>query len=318
MVIRLGPPLALLLGCCALALGPAAQLAGCQAGPPTPSEQAPAFEIREADRSASPMAAFEARAAALGVEMIEVAEDGRVLAGRRLPVPPQSSARLLFDARFYDAEGNEHELPFPQRIEDARFAPAPARLMALLDVHDVLYLWEGPGHEARRVDDGVFPGFAFSGSAGMLAYSKGQAPELDVYRYDLATGQATRLTQSGAPVWGFGFAPGDGRIVYVDSREGFPSLMTMAPDGSLLGKLTNRGMTAADVRAGKPLAPIPDGRRPPLWSARAIYIEDAAGVHAFDGQGRLLLSRPGAHDLHRGKVAGSILCREGDRYWSLP
>jgi hypothetical protein len=307
-----------LLGACLLGLCAVTLLAGCQSGSPTASEQAPTLEIRAVDPSASPMAAFASRAAALGVEMIEVAEDGRVLAGRRLPVPPQSSARLLFDARFYDAGGQEHELPFPQRIQDARFAPAPARVMALLDVHDVLYLWDGPGHEARRVDDGVFPGFAFSGSAEMLAFSKGQAPELDAYRYDLATGQATRLTQGGAPVWGFGFAPGDGRIVYVDSREGFPSLMTMAPDGSLLAKLTHRGMTAADVHAGRPLAPIPDGRRPPLWSARAIYVEDSAGVHGFDGQGRLLLSRPGAHDLHRGKAPGSILCREGDRYWSLP
>jgi hypothetical protein len=318
MAIRIGTPAAVLLGCCALVLGGATLLAGCQSGTPTANEQTPALQIREVDPSASPMAAFEERAEARGLETIEAAEDGRVLAGTRLPVPPQSSARLLFDARFYDAQGREHALPFPQRIQDARFAPAPARVMALLDVHDVLYLWEGPGHEARRVDEGVFPGFAFSGSAGVLAYSKGQAPELDAYRYELATGQATRLTHGGVPVWGFGFAPGDGRIVYVGSSEGFPSLMTMAPDGSQLAKLTNRGMTLADVRAGTPLAPIPDGRRPPLWSARAIYVEDSTGVHAFDGQGRLLLSRPGAHELHRGKVAGTILFREGDRYWSLP
>jgi hypothetical protein len=318
VTLRLGISAALLLGCCALVLGGATLLAGCQSGTPTATEHTPALQIREVDPSVSPMAVFEARAEARGLETIEAAEDGRVVAGTRLPVPPQSSARLLFDARFYDEQGHEHALPFAQRIQDARFAPAPARVMALLDVHGVLYLWEGPGHEARRVDEGVFPGFAFSGSAAMLAYSKGQAPELDVYRYELATGQSTRLTHGGAPVWGFGFAPGDGRIVYVDSREGFPSLMTMAPDGSLLAKLTNRGMTLADVRAGKPLAPMPDGRRPPLWSARATYVEDVAGVHAFDGQGRLLLSRPGAYDLHRGKVAGTILFREGDRYWSLP
>jgi hypothetical protein len=308
---------ALLAGWCGLMLGPATLLVGCPSSTPTASEQVAALELRAIDRSASPMAAFEARAAALGIETSRLRKTA-ACSPERAPVPPQASARLRFEARFYDVEGSEHALPFAQPIQDARFAPAPAQVMALLDEHDVLFLWDGPAQEPRRVDDGVFPGFAFSASGRLLAYSKGLAPELDAYRHDLGTGQSTRVTASGAPVWGFAFSPDDSRLVYVDSREGFPSLMTMAPDGSLLAKLTNRGMTAADVSAGKPLAPIPDGRRPPLWSTRAIYLEDATGVHAFDGQGRLLLSRPGARELHRGKIAGSILFRENGRYWSLP
>ena len=317
-VLRTLGAASLALGWCLLAACPTLLGAGCQSGAPTVQEQAAGLEIRAVDASASPMAAFEARAALLGIEIIEAAEDGRVIAGRRMPVPPQSSARLLFEARFFDPHGAEHPLPFPGRLQDARFSPTPSRSMALLDDQDVLYLWKGPGDEPRRVDGGVFAGFAFSGSGGMLAYSKGQAPELDAYRYDLASGQSSRLTQVDAPVWGFGFSPDDSRIVYVDSREGFPTLMTMAPDGSALAKLTNRGISAADVHAGASLAPVPDGRRPPLWGRRAIFVEDSIGVHAFDGQGRLLLSRPGARDLHRGKAADTILFRQDGRYWSTP
>jgi hypothetical protein len=292
-------------------------LAACQSGTPTAQEQAVGLEIREVDPSASPLAAFEPRAAALGLEIIEAAENGRVIAGRRLPVPPQSSARLLFEARYFDEQGGEHPLPVTVRIQDARFAPAPSRSLALLDEHDQLVLWNGQDDEPRRVDGGVFPGFAFAGSGQALAYSKGQAPELDAYRYDLGIRQSVRLTEVDAPVWGFAFSPDDSRLVYVDSREGFPTLMTMAPDGRALAKLTNRTVTAADVHAGVPLAPFPDGRRPPLWTTRAIFVEDSTGVHAFDGQGRLLLSRPGARDLHRGKAAGTILFRDKGRTWSV-
>jgi hypothetical protein len=302
---------------------PALLLVGCKPDSSTTQErttqeQAPTLEVRTVDPSASPLASAEERVMALGLEILDVAQDGRVIAGRRGPVPERASVPLLFEARFIDQRGDEHSLPWSRRVQDARFAPAPSRLVALLDEHDALFLWSGPGTEARRVDDGVFPGFAFSGSGQMLAYSKGQAPRLDAYCYDLASEQSRRLTQVEAPVWSFAFSPDDSRIVYVDSRDGFPALMTMAPDGSRSEQLTNRGITRADVRAGVPLAPFPDSRRPPLWSNRAIYVEDSHGVHAFDGQGRLLLSRPGARDLHRGKAAATILFRENRTYWSAP
>jgi len=301
-----------------IACGLLATAASCQREEPRRTEQGGGLGLESIAPSKSPLHAFRARARAEGLEILEAAEDGRIIAGRRLEAPERASARLLYHARYFDEHGQEQPLPLSKPIEDARFAPAPCRRIALLDASDALFVWDGGADEPRRVDEQVFPGFAFSHSCQALAYSKGPAPELDAYRHDLDTGQSARLTSSGSPTWGFAFSPADQRLVLVDSREGFPCMMTMAPDGSALAKLTNRGTTAADLRAGAELAPFPDGRRPPLWSRTAIYVENAAGVHAFDEQGRLLFSRAGASDLHRGVEPGSVLFREGERYWRAP
>jgi len=120
------------------------------------------------------------------------------------------------------------------------------------------------------------------------------------------------LTHEGAPVWGFAFSPDDRKLAFVNSREGFPCLMTIALDGTGLARLTNRGLTAEKLSAGGALAPFPDGRRPPIWSNRGVFVEDQAGVHAFDLQGNSVLTRPGARHLHT--ASGSVLFRTGESW----
>ena len=252
------------------------------------------------------------------LEVIESAQDGRVLVGRALPAPPQSSARLLFEPVLFDERGREAALPPVGRLQDARFAPLPSKLLALLDEHEILWLWDGSSPGAEQVDTGVFPGFDFSHASDMLVYSKGVEPELDAWRLDLATRSRTQLTHDQEPVWGFAFSPDDKRIVYVGSQGGFPSLFTMGLDGTARARLTNRGVSDASVLDETTLAPIPDGRRPPVWGAGAIYVENAAGVHAIDAQGRVVWSLPGAGQLHRGTVRDSILLRDGERLMRVP
>jgi dipeptidyl aminopeptidase/acylaminoacyl peptidase len=293
-------------------------LVSCSTDAQPPASSGTGLEPRPVAATDSSIASFEARPDARGLEVIAAAEDGRVVAGRRLRVPPNSSARLVYQAQLFDSSGRSISVESPLRLQDARFAPAPSRTAALLDDQDVLWLWDGVQATLSRFDEQVFPSFAFSHSGHELAYSKGQAPELEAWLADLATGERVRLTEHGAPVWGFAFAPDDQRVVFVDSREGHPGLVMVDRTGGNLAKLTHqRARRGASGRVGS-IEPFPDGRRPPLWSGRRIWFENGSGVYAIDAQGQLLLRRLGASDLHRGRRPGSILFREGGLMWGVP
>jgi hypothetical protein len=298
---RLTPAATVLASCLA---------AACNQEPQQPRER----PAQAADATDSPRLGFSSQG---GLELVETAQDGRVLAGHRRPVPPQSSARLVYDPVLFDAQGQKVPLPALGGLQDARFAPPPSLRMALLDAQDRLWLWDGSSPGAEQLDDNVFPGFGFSHAADVLMYSKGAAPELDVWRYELLSAQRVQLTDKQEPVWGFAFSPDDTRVVFVGSQGGFPSLYTMGVDGTALARLTHRGLRSGEQLQPQVLAPVPDGRTPPVWGPNAVYVENAEGVHAIDFQGSVLWSAQGASELHRGRAPGSILMREAGRYRSV-
>jgi hypothetical protein len=262
-------------------------------------------------RQDSPYLAFGSGSLPTHRNILEIASDGRRILGQGQPVPPRSSARQLFTAVFVDSHGHESPLPIHGLLQDARFALPPSQLVALLDDRDELVVWNTQTGWTRRIDDQVFPGFGFSHSASTLVYAKGFAPELEAFRADLPDGIAEQLTSGGVPVWGFAFSPDDSRIVYVDAPDGFPCLTVMPARGGTRERFTNRTLGPQDLRAGKPLAPFPDGRRPPLWLNDTVYVEDSNGIHAINAFGNVVRSHPGGHDLHRSISGTAALFRDG-------
>lgn len=259
----------------------------------------------------SPFLALSASSALDHREVLEVAADGRRILGRAQPVPPRSSARQLFAAAFVDSHGHESSLPIDGLLQDARFAYSPSQLVALLDDRDELVVWNTETGSTRRIDGQVFPGFGFSHSATLLVYAKGLGPELEAFRADLTDGTSQQLTSGGIPVWGFAFSPDDSRIVYVDAPDGFPCLTVMPARGGKRERFTNRTLGPQDLRAGQPLAPFPDGRRPPIWLNDTVYVEDSKGVHGIDAFGNVVVSHPGGRDLHRSISGTTALFRDG-------
>ncbi len=260
---------------------------------------------------ASPLAASSAYPNAVAV--IEIAPDGRRVVGRELPVPPRSSARQVFEATFVDAAGRERPIPVGPRIQDARFAYPPSSLLAVLDDRDDLTLWDTRTDALTHIDSDVFPGFGFDHAGRAVVYAKGIGPELEAFRVDLPDGPPRQLTANGVPVWGFAFSPDDTEIVYVDAPDGFPCLTVMPAHGGSRKRLTNRRIGPNDVRAGEPVAPYPDGRRPPLWIGSTVFVEDSSGVHAIDALGNVLAQHPGGRDLHLDVTATRALFRDGER-----
>jgi hypothetical protein len=246
---------------------------------------------------------------ATGEEVLESAVDGRVVSGRRHAVPERSTARLRFESVLHRADGTRVPLPGGDRLQDARFAPAPASRLALLDGQDRLVIWEPDTGRVIPVADGAFPGFAFSPDGKVLAYSAGDGPDLDAFRYDLASGQSTRLTRGDGPTWGFAFSPDGQHLAFVHSPEGFPSLHTMTVAGRDLRRLGNAGLRRGDRLAGA-LAPFPDGRRPPLWVGDRLILEGQGRVAAVDLRGRVVWSVPEASAPHVARD-GSLVLRTG-------
>lgn len=304
-------PWLLLLGL--LATGAACSRSEQSPAPPSQGPLAP----QPLAAAESPLARCEARAAAQGLEVLDVAADGRMLAGRPDEPAPRSTQKLVFSARYFAADGQERPLPWASRVQDARFAPAPSQRLAVLDAQGRLLVAEAPDAEPWTVAQDGFPGFGFSRGGRLLAFSKGQAPELAAFVLDLELGQLTPLATHGAPVWGFAFSPDGAWLAFVDSREGFPSLVTARIDGSSFSRLTNRGLSAEELRHGAELAPFPDGRRPPVWTGRALWVENADGVHALDPDGKVLLRRAGAHEL-RTAPDGAATFREAGQLWRAP
>jgi len=245
-------------------------------------------------------------------DVLEVASDGRAIVGSAIPVPPRSSAKLVYEAMFVEPDGRTHEIPFATRIQDARFAFAPSPWVAVLDDRDVLTLWNTRSGETWELDREVFPGFGFSHDAKSIAYAKGNAPELDAFIAPLPHGTPRQLTKNGMPVWGFAFSPDDQQLLYVDAPQGFPCLTLIPTVGGERTRFTNKALNATDLAAGAELAPFPETRKPPLWLGDRVYVENTKGVHAIDSFGTVVKTHEGGHQLHADVTGRVALFRAGD------
>lgn len=265
-------------------------LTSCQADSPAGGET---VEVRAIEREETVYSAFPRRDD--GLSVLDVAVNGHVCAGRALPVPPDGTFRLEYEAMVLDRQGRRLDVRLPERIQDARFSPDGGAL-AVIDRADELVLVNLRDGGARRLDSGVFPGFAFSNDGRMMAYAKGDAPMLDAHLIDLRTGSIRRLTHIQRPTWGFAFDPGDRTLAFVYSPLGFPSIYTLAIDGGRPAAMTNVGVTSG---AGVALAPFPDGRKPPIWVHGLLVFESSKGAHAVGRDGTVVWDRPGASRVFR-------------------
>lgn len=243
-------------------------------------------------------AAFLRRPERAGLEVVDVSAQGHVLLGEPLPVPPNGTFLLRFRPSLVDENGRDVPVSLPDTIQDARFSP-DGRYLAFLDGRGELGRMDLDSGQTQDIDRRVFPGFAFSGDGSLLAYSMGDEPMLDAYLHDFTSGTTRRLTWSPQPTWGFAFSPDDRKLAFVYSPSGFSSLHEVEVAGGEPRAITNVGVTLSDVRAGAALAPIPDGRKPPVWLEGMVLFESSAGVHGIASDGSVVWEKPGASRLFR-------------------
>jgi hypothetical protein len=243
-------------------------------------------------------AAFRRRPERADMEVMDVSAQGPVLLGEPLSVPPNGTFLLRFRPTLVDGNGRDVPISLPDTIQDARFSP-DGRFLAVLDGHGELSRMDLDSGQTQGIDRRVFPGFAFASDGRLLAYSMGDEPMLDAYLHDFASGTSRRLTWVPQPTWGFAFSPDDRTLLFVHSPFGFSSLYALDVGGGEPRAITNVGVTLADVRAGAALAPIPDGRKPPVWLEGIVLFESSRGVHGIAADGSVVWEKPGASRLFR-------------------
>ncbi len=222
-----------------------------------------------------------------GWEILEVETSSRDhIAGMLLPAPPDATMRAIYQAVLFTTSGRQFPFPGNGRIQDARFAPNGS--IAYLDDRNVLFLWELPHTEPAKLAENVFPGFSFSPDGQRIAYSSGIFPEMDLYVIHLDDPTPKRLTFEDGPTWGPAFSPDGRELVFVSSEGGYPSLAILPLMGGDARRVTNRDLPKEGLPVHSSLlAPFPNERRPPVWTAEGIYIEGTAGVHLLDFSGRV-------------------------------
>lgn len=187
--------------------------------------------------------------------VIDIHPSGDALVGRVLEAPENSDAMREVDIRRVGRSS------FAARALDAKIVSDTAVLVLLTD--RTLRLRDAAGE--RVVDRGVYGPLALSEDRAKALYTRGQMPELEVVRADLATGATERVAPGMVPAWCPAWAGDD--VVFVASPEGSPSLYRQH------GAQPPRAMPLARGE------PFPTGPAAPIVVGSTLIFEDERGLH---------------------------------------
>ena len=227
-------------------------LAGCSVDP------APLAEVALAD-AVSPESPPTPAARGERVELDR--QGGAVLAGHLQPVLAHTDQEriLTLDEVPPGALG---EALRGREVLDARFVTHGA---VILDVDHALVAFDEAGTPAVLDAEAHGP---LSVASGVVAYTRGAPPDLELVRAYPARGLVEALTEAMAPVWSPALSEDGREVLFVSGAQGQPALH----------RLTVRG----ELVALPPTVRIPSAPTAPLWDGETLVFEDELGVVALD------------------------------------
>ena len=215
------------------------------------------------------------------------AQGDRALVGTPLPAPEAADPAFRMRVRLERGGQAVRTSLDAQDWSFARLLPGDRFLGVTPDRRLVI----GPlgKGKLRVVDTGVEGAVAASPDGRHLAYCKGLAPVLEVFRAD--DGRVTAVTSGFSPAWSPAISA-DGQVVaFVSARSGVPAIYRVQ-GGAAPVQLTNVGLRP-QPGVVPTLAPFPDGMTAPLVSASHLVFESGGAVHVLDAAGRPLRMLPG-------------------------
>ncbi len=214
----------------------------------------------------------------------DLRDDGARMFATVQPVPPNSDAPRAVIARWVDRDGAKASWSFDGiPVLDARFVPGSEAALVLTRTRELVLL---PSRSAMpsHIDSEVLGPVSVSRNGRYVAYGRGEIPDVEIVRYDLARGQAVGGTQDMAPAWSPVLSEDGSRLLFVSGKTGAPELWELDTDHTAVQRTD---------RTRDPI-PFPTGPSAPIWDRNTIAFEDNDGVRILSvDPPRLLRTVPG-------------------------
>ncbi len=215
---------------------------------------------------------------------------GRALVGLATPAPVDADPLLLMRVRYLD-RGEPQEWPLhDQVLRYAGLLPGGGFIATL--ANGTLLEVPAGGGPPRRLDTEVMGAVAVSRTGRFVVYCRGQAPELEVWRFDLERGESTPITRDMAPTWSPGVSPDGQTVFFASARSGVPALWRVAlgpgpGHGDDPVQLNNLGADPLGM-----LEPTPEGVTATVVTPDAVIFDGRSGSVRLDWSGAMQETRP--------------------------
>jgi hypothetical protein len=205
--------------------------------------------------------------------LLDVAGD-RALVGIEEPALPNADPAMRMAVRLYE-RGREVAWPLKDRpLAHARLLPGG--LVLALTPSGALLEVDPATRSVRQLDDGVAAPIGASPDGAHLAYAKGDAPELEIWRMERASGVPVQVTTDMAPAWSPAVGPDGRTVVFASGRSGQAALWVQG-DGA--------PRVVVPPEEGPSL--FPASLTPTLFDGTRVVFEGEAGVVAAWLDGRV-------------------------------
>jgi hypothetical protein len=135
-----------------------------------------------------------------------------------------------------------------------------------------------------HLDAQVHAPLSLSADGRFVAYARGEIPDLEIVRYDLARRAEVSCTHGMAPAWSPALSEDGAAVLFVSGASGSAELYAWRGDGRTV---------QLSERKRYPL-PFPTGPSAPVWSGGTLAFEDHEGVHLLSLEPlRVVRSIPG-------------------------
>lgn len=233
--------------------------------------------------------------------VLDARADGTILVGRADPVPLDTDPVRTLRVRWI---ANRQELPWSQAgraLRDAHLLPGGGALIVTDDGTLSILADPGPTSVAIPVDRDVTVPLSVTSDGRFAAYARGEAPDLQVVRLDIAHRTTQVLSPALEPAWCPAISADGEAVVFVASVGGFPELHRV----EVRTGAHSRWSVGGTKRSG--VALVPNGPSAPVLLDDVLVFETDDGLVALARDGSTLASVVGARALAYVPEAGVFL-----------
>lgn len=157
--------------------------------------------------------------------VLDVSSAGEMLVGREVPPPPESDADRLLELRWVTNNGTKAWRFDGDEVLDARFVARTGVVLVLTRDHKLVRVDhpERTQEQGVEIDHDVLGPLSIDSAGRYVVYTRGEMPEYQLVRAEIATAQTLAMAPSLASVWCPTIMPDASEVLVVASPTGTPA-----------------------------------------------------------------------------------------------